>query len=178
MSEDLGEPRPLTKDVVDAIFEGSHQIAPTEILTRPGWDEYFMGIAFAVAKRGSCRRKQVGAILVDEDRRIVGGGYNGAPRGMPDCLEVGCDVRVIDGRESCVRTLHAESNALDFAIRGANNVTLFSTVIPCRPCSLRIIQAQIVRVVFFEDYQSQGTPDGVRLLAEAKIPLVQIAMPT
>jgi len=129
-------------------------------LTRPGWDLWFMRHAYVTAQRGSCRRKRVGALVVrDADKRIISGGYNGAPRGLPDCLTVGCDVRVIDGRESCVRTLHAESNALDLcgALRGSH--TLYATVIPCRNCALRILQHGITRVVYHEYYESQGTKE-------------------
>lgn len=151
---------------------------PTDLrLERPSWDVYFLMIARAVALRGSCRRKHVGAILVDENHRIVGSGYNGAPRGLPDCHQVGCDVRVIDGRESCVRTLHAESNAIDFAHPGANNVTLYTNVIPCRLCALRIIQIGVVRVVYEEFYQSQGTNEVAALFQLASIPLQQIDVP-
>lgn len=132
---------------------------PIDSLPRPSWDLWFMRQAYVTAQRGSCRRKQVGSIIVrDVDKRVVSGGYNGAPRGMPDCLEAGCDVRVIDGRESCVRTIHAESNALDLAglIIGEPH-TLYTTVIPCKLCALRIIQAGIRRVVYHERYISQGT---------------------
>src|SRR5689334_9595031 len=127
-------------------------------MDRPAWDLWFMRHAYLTAQRGSCLRKQVGAIIVrDRDKRIISGGYNGAPRGMPDCLEAGCDVRVIDGRESCVRTIHAESNALDLCGAISEPHTLYTTVIPCRLCALRIIQAGITRCVFHEFYQSQGT---------------------
>jgi dCMP deaminase len=83
-------------------------------VSRPSWDLWFTRLAYVIAERGSCTRKKVGALVVrDADKRIISGGYNGAPRGMPDCFEVGCDLRMIDGKNSCVRTLHAESNALD-----------------------------------------------------------------
>lgn len=128
------------------------------MVKRSDWDVWFMRHAYVTAQRGSCLRKQVGAIIVrDRDKRIISGGYNGAPRGMPDCFEVGCDLRVIDGRESCVRTIHAESNALDLCGAIAEPHTLYTTVIPCRLCALRIIQAGIYRVVYHEFYQSQGT---------------------
>lgn len=129
--------------------------------TRPGWDLWLMRIAYVTAERGSCLRKRVGALVVrDSDKRIIAGGYNGAPRGLPDCLTVGCDLRVIDGRESCVRTLHAESNALDLCGRLHDEPhTLYTTVIPCRNCALRIIQHGIARVVYHEYYESQGTKE-------------------
>lgn len=119
-----------------------------------------MRLAYVTAERGSCLRKRVGALVVrDSDKRILSGGYNGAPRGLPDCLTAGCDLRVIDGRESCVRTLHAESNALDLCGRlGDEPHTIYTTVIPCRNCALRIIQHGIARVVYHE-YESQGTKE-------------------
>ncbi len=131
-----------------------------EALMRPSWDLWFMRMAYVVAERGSCQRKRVGAVIVrDLDRTIVATGYNGAPRGMPDCLTVGCDVRVIDGRESCVRTLHAESNALDRFTPSKQTHSLYTTVIPCRNCALRIVQAGIDRVYYHEHYVSQGTTE-------------------
>jgi len=140
---------------------------------RRRWDLWFMRLAYATAERGSCCRKQVGALVVrDRDKRIISGGYNGAPRYMPDCLEVGCDVRVIDGRESCVRTLHAESNALDLCGPLVGPHTLYTTVIPCRNCALRIIQHGVERVVYHEFYVSQGTRE-VEALFKAEDPSTQ-----
>ena len=75
--------------------------------TRPSWDEYFMRIARDVATRSTCLRRHVGAVIVRE-RRILSTGYNGSPPGQPHCYEVGCLME--DGR--CIRTLHAEQNAI------------------------------------------------------------------
>ncbi len=121
--------------------------------------------AFVTAQRGSCQRKQVGALIVrDRDRRIISGGYNGAPSGMPDCLEVGCELRDIGGKPSCVRTIHAESNALDLCQLSNEPHTMYCTVIPCRDCALRIIQRKVIyRVVYFEYYESRNTADVVEL---------------
>ncbi len=135
-------------------------------MTRPSWDLWFIRLAYVTAQRGSCQRKRVGALVVrDRDKRIISGGYNGAPRGMPDCFEAGCDVRVIDGRGSCVRTLHAESNALDLCGTLSEPHTIYTTVIPCRNCALRIIQHGIHRCVFHEWYESQGTKEVEALFA-------------
>lgn len=129
-------------------------------MSRPDWHTWFMRLAYVTAERGSCCRKQVGALVVrDRDKRIIAGGYNGAPRGMPDCMEVGCDVRMVDGRESCVRTLHAESNALDLCGPLSEPHTLYTTVIPCRNCALRIVQHGITKVIYHEYYESQGTKE-------------------
>ena len=134
---------------------------------RPAWDLTMMEMAAVIAKRGSCQRKQVGAVIVrDQDKHIMSVGYNGAPRNMPDCFEVGCDVRVVDGRESCVRTIHAESNALDFAqLLPGISYTLYCNVIPCKLCALRIIQLGINTVVYNEYYESQGTKEVLALFA-------------
>ena len=136
-------------------------------ITRPNWDLWFLRQAFVVAQRGSCPRKQVGAILVrDRDKRVISGGYNGAPSGMPDCLEVGCELRDIGGKPSCVRTIHAESNALDLGGPLSEPHTMYCTVIPCRNCALRIIQhRRIHRVVYHEYYDSQNTKDVTALFA-------------
>lgn len=148
-----------------------------QALTRPDWDLWFTRLAYIVAQRASCRRKRVGAIIVDEDHRIISTGYNGAPRGMPDCLEAGCDLRTIDGRESCVRTLHAESNAIDYAGKAADGGILFATVIPCRLCAQRIVQAGITRVCFHEYYESQGTKETAQVLQIGGVALQHFIAP-
>ena len=74
---------------------------------RPSWDQYFMRIAFEVAKRSTCPRAAVGAVIV-RDKRILTTGYNGSPSGLPHCTEVGC----LMVNDHCVRTLHAEQNAI------------------------------------------------------------------
>lgn len=132
-----------------------------------------MRLAFVTAERASCPRKKVGAMIVrDRDKRVISGGYNGAPRGMPDCLEVGCEMRLIGEKESCVRTIHAESNALDLCGPLSEPHTLYCTVIPCRDCALRIIQASFIkRVVYFEYYESRGTKDVEALFAGAETQL-------
>ena len=148
-------------------------------LTRPNWDLWFMRQAFVVAQRGSCLRKQVGALIVrDRDHRVISGGYNGAPQGMPDCFEVGCELRDIGGKPSCVRTIHAESNALDLCGPLNEPHTLICTVIPCRDCTLRIIQRKfITRVVYWEYYESRNTKDVEALFAD-RIELVKLDVPS
>ena len=111
-----------------------------------------------VATRATCDRKHVGAVLV-KNNRVVSTGYNGSPRGMRHCDDegVGHLLAEIDGRESCIRTLHAESNALDYAGQEAEGCTFYVTCIPCYDCAKRIINAGIVRVVFEEYYESRNT---------------------
>jgi len=148
-----------------------------ENLTRPEWDLWFLRLAYVYAQRGSCRRKRVGAIIVDDQHRVISAGYNGAPSGMPDCLEAGCDVRMIDGRESCVRTLHAESNALDYVGRGALDAIMYTTIIPCRLCALRIVQAGIRTVRFHEYYESQGSKETAEVLKSGGVALEHYVAP-
>jgi dCMP deaminase len=122
-------------------------------MTRPTWDEYFIEITLAVAKRSTCHRAQVGAIIV-KDKRILTTGYNGAPRGLPHCLDAGCEI--VDGH--CVRTLHAEQNAIiQAALHGVSveGGTIYSTHQPCHVCAKMIINAGLVRVVYIGAYHDE-----------------------
>jgi dCMP deaminase len=125
---------------------------------RPSWEEYFMDITHLVAKRSTCLRRQVGAVLV-KDKKILATGYNGAPSRLEHCLDIGC-LREKQGipsgeRHELCRGLHAEQNAIIQAayhgveIRGA---TLYCTNHPCMICSKMIINAGIQKVVFEDGY--------------------------
>lgn len=138
---------------------------------RASWDQYFLRMAFMVATRATCDRKHVGAVLVDGNNRIVSSGYNGSPRGMPHCDDVGHELKEIDGRMSCVRTLHAESNAIDYAGREADGCTLYTTVIPCYDCAKRIVGVGIKRVVYGEYYHSRNTDLVVDYMNQAGVGL-------
>lgn len=119
---------------------------------RPSWDDYFMRKAYLAATRATCLRKHVGAIIVDKDNRVVAEGYNGAPSGVDQCDEVGC--QMVEGH--CVRTLHAESNALDYAgLWRTRDSTLYVTVTPCWDCAKRIVSAKFKRVMYGEHYESR-----------------------
>lgn len=143
---------------------------------RPSWDNYFLQIANDVARRATCDRLHVGSVIVDERHRIISTGFNGAPSGMPHCSGsdgVGHELKTIEGRESCVRTLHAESNALDDAGRRARGGTLYVTVTPCYPCAQRLVNAGIVRIVYGEWYDSQNTDLVAEFLKNAGIDFSQ-----
>lgn len=127
-------------------------------MRRPSWDEYFMEITRLVARRSTCLRRKVGALIV-KDKKILTTGYNGAPAGLPHCLEVGC-LREQQGipsgeRHELCRGLHAEQNAIiqaayhGVSIQGA---TLYCTNLPCIICTKMLINAGIVRVVYEEGY--------------------------
>ncbi|RJQ38274.1 MAG: cytidine deaminase [Nitrospiraceae bacterium] len=130
---------------------------------RPGWDEYFIGIAKAVATRATCLRRKYGAVIT-KDNIIVSTGYNGAPAGMKDCLEVGkCtrkELQIPHGeRYELCHSVHAEANAviraavheLDGAtiyISGEDNGSGECHSEPCMMCKRIILNARIARVVY------------------------------
>jgi dCMP deaminase len=142
-------------------------------MTRPSWDLFFMRHAYVNASRGSCVRRQVGAVIVrDRDKRIISGGYNGAPKDQPHCLDVGCKLTTnAEGKQNCIRTLHAESNAIDGALMSLSIEphTMYCTTIPCYPCALRIVQSGIRTMVFHEYYESVATKDVEALFAGGPI---------
>lgn len=123
--------------------------------TRPSWDEYFLGIADAVAARGDCSRRQVGAVVVDKDNRIVSTGFNGSYPGGPSCLAGECPRADSDappfssydtGPGACIAS-HAEANALLYAGRnGTKGSVLYITCQPCDGC-LKLIKASGVKKV-------------------------------
>ena len=125
---------------------------------RPGWDEYFMEMAELARKRTTCLRRGVGAVIV-KDNRVMATGYNGVPRGIKHCSEVGClreQMGVPSGKmhELC-RGLHAEQNAIIQAAclgQSIEGATLYCTTQPCIICTKMIINAGIKRVVIKESY--------------------------
>jgi len=144
-------------------------------MAKPSWDDYFMQHAYLAARRASCDRKHVGAVIVTPDHRVAATGYNGSPAGMDDCDEVGHEISA----NHCIRTLHAESNAIDYAGRTAMGCTLYVTVIPCYDCAKRIVNAGVHRVVYDEFYASRyGKSDQVvQFFTEAGVECIQLDTP-
>jgi len=141
-------------------------------MSRPSWDKYFMQIAQLVASRSTCLRRKVGAVIV-KDRRILTTGYNGAPRGLAHCSEVGClrdKMKIAPGtRQELCRGLHAEQNAIiQAAMHGISiqNSVLYCTNQPCITCVKMIINAGIKKIFYKNNY-----PDELarQLLAEAGV---------
>ena len=123
-------------------------------MARPTWDEYFMEITHLVAKRSTCLRRQVGAVIV-KDKNILATGYNGAPSGVAHCLDVGClreRLQIPSGeRHELCRGLHAEQNAIiQAALHGVSieNATVYCTHQPCILCAKMLINSRIEKVVF------------------------------
>lgn len=124
---------------------------------RVGWDEYFMNVARVVATRGTCDRKHVGAVIV-RDRVILSTGYNGSIRGLPHCDEIGHDM--VNGH--CVRTIHAETNALVQAARNGvavDGAEIYITASPCWECFKLLANAGIKKIVYGEFYREPKIRD-------------------
>jgi dCMP deaminase len=143
-------------------------------MNRPTWDEYYLKIACEVAQRATCLRRKVGAVLV-RDKRLLTTGYNGAPRGVAHCEELGCmrdKLGIPSGqRHELCRGLHAEMNALvQAAIHGVSvdGSTLYCTNSPCSLCAKMLINSGVTRIVVFEGYPDELA---AQLLAEAGIPV-------
>ena len=111
-----------------------------------------MEIAKVVASRGTCDRKYIGAVIVNSANQILTTGYNGSQPGQPHCSEVGHQME----NGHCIRTIHAEENAILQAARNGTKIdgaTLYTTASPCWDCSQQIIRAGIKRIVFGELYR-------------------------
>ena len=144
--------------------------------TRPDWDRYFLDLCEAVSKRATCDRGRAGCVIV-KDKRIMTTGYVGAPAGLPHCDEVGHDLRRVITPEDnisqhCVRTLHAEQNAIIQAARFGiplEGATLYCKMTPCRTCAMILINAGIKRVVCEKRYHADE--DTIKMFAQAGVEL-------
>ncbi len=118
---------------------------------RVSWERYFMNLAIQAATRSTCPRKHVGAVIV-RDKTMLSTGYNGSIRGAPHCTEVGCLME----NDHCVRTVHAEANAL---VQAAHNgvrlegAEIYVTASPCFNCFKLIVNAGIRTVYYGEFYR-------------------------
>ena len=143
-------------------------------MERVSRDELCMQIAQLVANRGTCSRARVGAVL-GRDGRILATGYNGPPSGFPHCTDPdGCTD--VDRAEpsGCVRSVHAEANAIAYAARygiSTNGASLYCSHLPCRRCAELIINAGISTVYYATDYRVK---DGEVLLQQAGIDMIQL----
>ena len=125
---------------------------------RPEIDEYFLKVASVVAERSTCRRHHVGAVAV-KDKHILATGYNGAPAGLKDCLELGClrdemDIESGTRHEIC-RGIHAEQNVIiQASLHGVSleGATIYVTHSPCILCAKMLVNARIKRFVTFGSY--------------------------
>lgn len=119
---------------------------------RIDWDQYFMVQAALLASRSTCKRLSVGAVLV-RDKRIIAGGYNGSVSGDDHCIDEGCYLR--DGH--CVRTIHAEMNAILQCARfgmSTDGASLYVTDFPCLQCTKNLLQAGIKEINYIRNYHN------------------------
>ncbi len=134
---------------------------------RAGWLEYFMSIAEQVSTRSTCDRKHVGAVIV-RDKVILSTGYNGSLRGAPHCDDVGHDME----NGHCVRTMHAEANAVAQAAKNGvniNNSEIYVTASPCLNCFKLIANSGINTIYYKEFYRDERIS---RYAAEAEVKLI------
>ncbi len=141
-------------------------------MTRPDTEEYFLKIASVVAERSTCRRHNIGAVAV-KDKHILTTGYNGAPAGQKDCLELGClrdELSIPSGqRQEICRAIHAEQNVIiQAAFHGVSleGSTVYCTHTPCVLCAKMLVNAKIKRFVSFGRYDDNSF---VELFQEAGI---------
>jgi dCMP deaminase len=161
-----------------AAFESDtiHPRMPRADEERPSWETYFMDITALVARRTTCLRRAVGAVIV-KDKRILSTGYNGAPSHIRHCREVGClreQLNVPSGqRHELCRGIHAEQNAIiqaayhGVSIKGA---TLYCTTQPCSICAKMIINAGLKAIIYASGY---ADPMAVEMLEEAGVALIR-----
>jgi len=128
---------------------------------RPSWDEYFMEITRLVSTRSTCLRRKVGAIFVKE-KRVLSTGYNGAPRGLSHCLEVGClreEQNIPSGeRHELCRGIHAEQNAIIQASTSGIDISgavLYTTHHPCSLCLKMLLNVSVDRIFYLEGYPDE-----------------------
>ena len=146
------------------------------VLNRPSWSEYFMEIVYLIAKRSTCLRRKVGAVIV-KDNRILATGYNGVPSGIAHCdASGGClreKLKVPSGeRHELCRGLHAEQNAIIQAAYHGSSIrgsVLYCTTMPCIVCAKMIINSGIKKVFFTESYNDLMAKE---MLLEANIQMV------
>jgi len=148
-----------------------------ERIARPDWDAYFMDITFLVAKRSTCIRRRVGAVIV-KDKRILATGYNGAPSGIEHCIDIGClreELNIPSGeKHELCRGIHAEQNAiLQAAYHGVSikESALYCTNMPCSICSKMIINAGIKNIFYLDGYADKIAE---RMLSEADVDLIRL----
>lgn len=134
-------------------------------MERISWNQYFMAQSHLLALRSTCTRLMVGATIV-RDKRIIAGGYNGSVSGSMHCIDDGC--YVIDGH--CVRTVHAEANALlqcaKFGVP-TEGADVYVTHFPCLQCCKQLIQSGIQTVFYAEDYHNHAY--AIQLFKEAGV---------
>lgn len=139
-------------------------------MSKPAFDDIFMELAVNLSKKSHCVKRHVGAVLT-KDTRIISIGYNGPPQGTHNCdeewPEVGC---ARDSRGSCSLALHAEENAILYAVKNGTKIkdsTLYVTLAPCLACARTVYSVGVKKVIYlnsYAEYKGFATEDGVEFL--------------
>jgi dCMP deaminase len=140
-------------------------------MNRISWDRYFMNLATQAATRSTCPRKHVGAVIV-RDKTVLSTGYNGSIRGAPHCSEAGCLME----NDHCIRTVHAEANALIQAARHGirlEEAQIYVTASPCFNCFKLITNAGIKTIFFAEFYRDEKV---LQFAEELGIQMIDLGM--
>lgn len=139
---------------------------------RMPWHQYFLAQSILISMRSTCNRLAVGATIVKE-KRVISGGYNGSVSGEDHCADVGCYIE--DGH--CLRTIHAEANAIlqcsKFGV-STKGASIYVTHFPCLQCTKHIIQAGVKHIYYLEDYKNH--PYALELLEKDGIRAEKIAL--
>lgn len=143
------------------------------MLSRPSWDTYFMSIAVLTKMRSNCAKRHVGCVIV-KDNRVISLGYNGTPCGYKNCNEGGCErcngTSTAGTNLDVCMCLHAEDNAIMFPSQTElRDSTIYVTLHPCISCAKKIIQCQVKRVVFLENYLLELDQISFAVLSESKV---------
>lgn len=137
---------------------------------RIGWNEYFTQLLNVIKERSTCERLKVGALIVKENR-VIATGYNGAVNKMEHCTDVGC---MMDNGH-CIRTVHAEMNAITQCAKlgvATEGATMYVTHFPCIYCTKHIIQAGIKEIRYMHDYKDDER--AIKLLKDSGVSIVKI----
>jgi dCMP deaminase len=138
---------------------------------RPDIPLYFSTMCLVVAKRSTCIRRQVGCILVDERQHVLSMGYNGAPKGLPHCIDIGCQCKELHGEtkfEDCI-AVHAEENALIQCPDAFRIRTCYITKCPCKRCLRMLMNTSCKYVIFFDEKTKLKVISLDRLRNESRI---------
>lgn len=147
---------------------------------RLSWHQYFMTITRQVAERSTCKRAKVGAVIV-RDKNILATGYNGAPAGMPHCIDVGCLIYQSktpngDTEENCFRTIHAEMNAIAQAAKNGASIkdaSIYITHTPCIHC-LKVLVNTGIKSIYYEIPYKLHTLEEILQITQVQLEKVEL----
>ncbi len=121
-------------------------------IERPTWDEFWFTLALFYSTRGTCDRLRAACLLVDKNKRLIGAGYNGSLPGQPHCDEVGH--LMVEGH--CLRTLHAEVNAIMHSVGDLEGATAYILGTPCIDCVKKLLAKKVKTILFTRDYDNKA----------------------